>query len=187
MKTGAYATRRQFLDPITHQVTNPFEGDFSSIDYGNKPSLPTLGLQPLGEDIYQKRPGQGSDDQIKQYFNQPSRILSGVIPIGTYTGKKVLKDPDENPLLTESQRATRYNTIFSQALQVLVPLNTKLNAGDVIALKIPTQGVGDVSETDEEISGSYLIKDICHNYTADASFTSIKVVRDTYGVKVNRN
>ena len=40
------------------------------------------------------------------------------------------------------------------------PLNSKLSAGDVIALKIPTQNVGEVTETDEEISGSYLIKDI---------------------------
>ena len=186
LKTGAYATTRQFLDPVTQNVTFPTQGEYSSIQYGNKPTLPTLGLQPLGEDIFDKRVGQGSSDLIKQYFNQPSRTLSGVLSVGTYTGGVVSKEQDDDPLLTESQRATRYNTIFSQALQVLVPLNSKLHAGDVISLKIPTQGVGEVSETDEEISGSYLIKDICHNYTADGSFTSMKVVRDTYGAKINK-
>lgn len=185
LKTGAYATRRQFFNPVTQQVTFPEQGNFSSIDYGNDPNLATLGAQPLGEDIFKSAP-DGASDQIKQYFNRPSRILNGVMPIGTYASG-VSKEMDEDPLQIEAQRAVRYNTLFSQALQVLIPLNSKLHAGDVIGLKIPQQTNAQTGEIDTEISGNYLIKDICHSYNADGSYSSLKVVRDTYGKKVNRN
>tara|TARA_B100001059_G_C17778227_1_gene552535 strand:+ start:41 stop:1420 length:1380 start_codon:yes stop_codon:yes gene_type:complete len=187
LKTGAYATTRQFFNPVSFQVTFPEVGSYSSIDYGNKPLLPTLGAQPLGEDIFNNSSDGNNSNTVKNYFNQSSRILNGVLPVGTYTGKEVSKVFDEEPFLTESQRKTRYNTLFNQALQVLVPLNSKLRAGDVISLKIPTQGLGNVSRTDEEISGAYLIKDICHNYSADGSYTSMKVVRDTYGTRKTYN
>ena len=40
----------------------------------------------------------------------------------------------------------------------------------------------DSSEIDSETSGKYMIKELCHHFEAKRSFTSLRLVRDTYGL-----
>jgi hypothetical protein len=66
----------------------------------------------------------------------------------------------------------------------MIPCNVDLNAGDVIECLFPlvTDSV-DKKEYDEEISGLYMIKELCHHFDASSSYTSLKLVRDTFGVQ----
>jgi hypothetical protein len=66
---------------------------------------------------------------------------------------------------------------------MIVPCNTDLRAGDIIKCEFPKVSREDSAELDREQSGLYMIKELCHHFEAKRSFTSMKLVRDTFGVK----
>ena len=71
---------------------------------------------------------------------------------------------------------------MTQSLSMMVPCNTDLRAGDVITCEFPKISREDTSEIDAETSGKYLIKELCHHFEAKRSATSMKLVRDTFGL-----
>lgn len=78
---------------------------------------------------------------------------------------------------------SRYNILFTQSLNMVVPCNVNLRAGQIIEVQFPkvdsnerTQGV------DEEQSGKYLIKELRHHFEGNNMVTSLKLVRDSYGL-----
>ena len=78
----------------------------------------------------------------------------------------------------------RYNLLHSIILRIQVPCNTELRAGDVITLEIESQQEDKVeSPTDEQQSGNYLIMHLCHHFDTTRSFTSLTLVRDSYGIR----
>jgi hypothetical protein len=62
-----------------------------------------------------------------------------------------------------------------------VPCNTDLRAGDVITCEFPKISSGDSEELDSDTSGKYIIKELCHHFDPRNSYTSMKLVRDTFG------
>ena len=78
---------------------------------------------------------------------------------------------------------SRYNLLFTQAINILVPLNIDLKVGDVIYCEFPYKNKGgDSDEMDPQISGYYLIRELRHHFTANQNSTSLKLMRDSYGV-----
>jgi hypothetical protein len=71
--------------------------------------------------------------------------------------------------------------MFTQTVSMTVPLNTNLRAGDLINCQIPKITDSDKNVFDEEQSGLYMIKELCHHFDLDGSFTSMKLIRDTFG------
>jgi hypothetical protein len=71
--------------------------------------------------------------------------------------------------------------MFTQTVSMTVPLNTNLRAGDLITCQIPKITDSDKNVFDEEQSGLYMIKELCHHFDLDGSFTSMKLIRDTFG------
>ena len=76
---------------------------------------------------------------------------------------------------------SRYNLLFTQAINILVPLNNDLKVGDMITCEFPLKD-GDAKEMDPEISGNYLIRELRHHFTANQNSTSLKLMRDSYGL-----
>ena len=76
---------------------------------------------------------------------------------------------------------SRYNLLFTQAINILVPLNNDLKVGDIITCEFPLKD-GDAKEMDPEISGNYLIRELRHHFTANQNSTSLKLMRDSYGL-----
>ena len=74
----------------------------------------------------------------------------------------------------------RYNLLFTQVLDIQVPVNTNLEAGDVVKCNFPKSS-SNAKEFDPDMSGLYMIKELCHHFDADRSVTSMKLIRDTYG------
>ena len=63
--------------------------------------------------------------------------------------------------------------LTSQLLSITVPCNTDLRAGDIITCKFPKVSREDSERFDPETSGKYLIKELCHHFDPDRSFTSM--------------
>ena len=76
---------------------------------------------------------------------------------------------------------SRYNLLFTQALNILVPCNINLKVGDIIACDFPALKQGQSTEVDHEASGKYLIKELRHHFAISQSTTSLKLIRDSYG------
>ena len=70
---------------------------------------------------------------------------------------------------------------MTQLLSMTVPCNTDLRAGDIITCQFPKISRQDSERFDEETSGKYIIKELCHHFEPERSFTSMKLVRDSFG------
>lgn len=162
---GSLSTKRRYLDPITQVV---IDTNYKDTDYSK---MPTLGAVPFGQ--------EKNILNIPEAFRDTKMIVS-VLSRGSYF-QGVDTELDSDKQLYESQRITRYTSIFSHQMQIQVPLCTSLHAGDVITVNIPNSSDEDVIEYDEAVSGDYLIKELCHSFGTDACYTSMKLIRDTNG------
>ena len=82
----------------------------------------------------------------------------------------------------QAKSLARYNLLFTQALNILIPCNIKLKVGDIIYCQFPEMGQGGSKEIDKQSSGYYLIRELRHHFSANQNTTSLKLMRDSYGV-----
>ena len=135
-------------------------------------------IENLGNDIEFPKI---SDKSGKELDDVPTRVISAIIDVGTMD-KNVTTEKNADPTDYQSQAITRYNLLLTQSVSMTVPCNTDLRAGDVITCEFPKISVEDKDEIDSETSGKYIIKELCHHFEAKRSFTSMTLVRDTYGL-----
>lgn len=172
LRLGAFASQRMFFDPLKFTFTSPEQGSFKEDQYKNK-------TKTLGRKI--DLPKLSKDSNVS-LGDVPSRIFTQVIDVGTLD-ENVSKETNYNPMEYQSQSLMRYNSLFTQVLEVTIPSNTNLNAGDVIECDFPKVTQAPTKESDPEISGLYIIKELCHHFDSDSSYTSLKLIRDTFGQK----
>jgi len=89
---------------------------------------------------------------------------------------------NNDPRLWQASSVMRYNLLHSQIVNIQVPCNSEIEAGDIVRLEI--ESISDKKEEnpyDEQQSGNYLILNLCHHFDSKRSFTSMTLVRDTYG------
>lgn len=170
LRLGAYASFRVGFNPLDCSFTLPQKGLFTQKDYLGKTK--NLGQEPKLPKI--------SNDSNQTLGDIPSRIISQVIDIGTME-KEVSTLPNADPFQYQSQAVMRYNLLFTQTVKMTVPLNTNLRAGDIIECQFPRITRSEVAEYDDDQSGLYMIKELCHHFDDENSLTSMKLVRDTYG------
>lgn len=77
---------------------------------------------------------------------------------------------------------SRYNLLFTQALNMVVPCNVTLKVGGVIYAEFPRIDVSSDKKADEEQSGYYLIKELRHHFEGGQMVTSLRLLRDSYGL-----
>ncbi len=172
LRLGAFASQRMFFDPLKFTFTSPEQGSFKQDQYKSK-------TKTLGRQINLPKVSEGSDVSLGDV---PSRIFTQVIDVGTLDSD-VSKETNYNPMEYQSQSLMRYNSLFTQVLEVTVPSNTNLSAGDIIECDFPKQSNSKTKESDPEISGLYIIKELCHHFDSESSYTSLKLIRDTFGQK----
>ncbi len=76
----------------------------------------------------------------------------------------------------------RYNLLFTQSLNISVPCNINLKVGDIIECAFPQKLGGKANSADPRMSGLYLIRELRHHFTANQNVTSLKLLRDSYGL-----
>jgi len=170
LRLGAFASQRMFFNPNTFEFTDPAKGLFKLDDYAGK-------SKNLGEKITLPKVSEGSDLTLGDI---PSRMITGIVDIGTLE-KDVSTDENADPFKYQSQALMRYNVLFTQTLTMTVPLNTNLKAGNIIECLFPKTTTSKKKEYDREQSGLYMIKELCHHFDTEGSYTSMKVIRDTFG------
>ena len=175
LKLGAYSSFVATYDPQTCEFSLPQKGTFTLDKYVGK-------TKNLGSEIKLPPVSEGSKETLGDI---PSRMMTMVIDRGTVE-KEVSTEINADPFKHQSQSIMRYNVLFTQEVNMTVPLNTNLRAGDIIECKLPrVSGAG--NEFDDEQSGLYMIKELCHHFDKNQSITSMLLVRDTFGLYGKNN
>lgn len=175
LRLGAYSSMRSYFNPLSFSFTHPEKGVFNKSEYGGSELgnsglvLPTIG-----------------EDGDKTLADAPTRIFTGVLDLGTQE-VGVSTERNAEALNYQSQALLRYNSLFTVTVSATLPLNTNLEAGNIIQCMFPEVSTKKKKEYDSEQSGLYMIKELRHHYDAEGSYTSVKLVRDTFGVYNPRN
>ena len=132
----------------------------------------------LAEELTEKL---GGDENIDVPVEQISRFMVKTSDHGFMgVGKKGIEESGRDRT-DDAKSYARYNLLFTQALFIQVPCNTKLKVGDIIRCDFPRLREGKADEVDKSASGKYLIKELCHHFMIAKNVTSMKLIRDSYG------
>lgn len=170
LRLGTYSSYRMFYDPLTFGFTKEQDAVFKLDAYSSA-------VKNLGKELDLPNLSSGTNVNLGDI---PTRILTQILDIGTVESEVSTKI-NSNPIKYQSQAIMRYNILFTQSVSMIVPSNTNLKAGDIISCKFPKISGSDKNEYDKEQSGLYMIKELCHHFDPEASYTSMKLVRDTFG------
>jgi hypothetical protein len=127
----------------------------------------------------------------EEFRNSPTRIMSHILDLGALpSGKNAeeqLKTWNSNPTTPNFdaknimvQSIMRYNQLFSIKLNVMIAGDFSLRAGDIIYCDFPEINNTKL-ETNKETGGKYLIASLCHKVTPKNTYTSLTLVRDSFG------
>ena len=169
LRLGTYASFFAQYDPYLSRFTTVQEGKRTINDFAKKATF--LGDDPEVPQLF----GSGNFE----FDTIPSRIVTSVLDVGVLE-KGVSYNTGNDAKNYQRDAMFRYNYLFMQTLTMTVPLNTTLQAGNVIKcnfLKISSNS----KEFDRENSGLYMIKELCHHFDGKQSLTSMKLLRDTFG------
>ena len=134
----------------------------------------------------------GQDDihdpssMFPEIVNRPTRIISRTTDHGVLDKDSVNQGKKESGRDTAdmAKSFSRYNLLFTQALNILVPCNLDLKVGNVIKCELPRIQEGQSREIDLQLSGYYIIKEVRHHIEVGEITTSLKLIRDSYGFKI---
>jgi len=135
----------------------------------------------LNEEIRSKLGGEGRLNYPQEFGNRPSRILFRTSDTGVVDNSGSITESGRDPV-DMAKSFARYNLLFTQSLNMVVPLNVNLRAGGIIYAQFQKVDASKSGEPDEEQSGNYLIKELRHHFEGGQMVTSLKLVRDSYGL-----
>ena len=161
LRTGMYGNTTLNFSPETHEVT---VYAYTLQDALNKKNKETLG-----------------SDKNTSFSDAPTRMMFNISDEGFASANG--GNESSTSRTARSLSFARYNLLFSQGLNILIPCNTQLKAGDLVRCLFPELQGGHATQTDKSRSGLYLIKELRHHFSANQNTTSLKLVRDTYGVQ----
>jgi hypothetical protein len=155
--------------------------DFSSFEYKQE-------YISLSKDTGFKNLGNSVDysnafDQSENFTRTNFFVLDSGL-----TNPGITTNIDNNERYYLPQSIMRYNLLMSQVLDITVPCNLKLKAGDVITCEFKKRSSSNLSSGSigQLQSGRYIITHLCHNFTSKRSFSSLRIVRDTSGIYTNK-
>lgn len=162
LKNGVYKTKNIFFDPFTFEYKEIYL------------SLTNSGIVPLGLNV-----DYSSEFDAKDSF---SRIYNYIFDTGNME-VGISTNLNNDPRLHLAQSRMRYNTLTAQVVNMIIPCNAELQAGDVIECEFNkvTPDNKSVGAIDRFQSGKYLIMHLCHDFDPKNSYTSLTLVKDTYG------
>lgn len=170
LRLGTYSSYRIFYNPYDFTFTDPAKGLFTINDYAS-------GVKNLGKELSLPKISASDGRTLGEI---PTRFITQCLDVGTLD-EGVSEQENADPTKYQSQALMRYNILFTQTVTMTVPSNTNLRAGDIISCQVPKISSGDKEEFDPDQSGLYMIKELCHHFDSDGSYTSMKLIRDTFG------
>tara|TARA_A100001391_G_C5047880_1_gene272626 strand:+ start:165 stop:1451 length:1287 start_codon:yes stop_codon:yes gene_type:complete len=164
LKTGVLNSRNIYFNPKTfEEIEEPFQ--FTEL------------VKSLGKDT--EEPNVDTNINTGKF----TRTHFDILDIGTHS-PEIDGSDNNDPTQWQAQSTMRYNILFSQVVNMQVPCNINLRAGDTINcnFEIVTQDSKEQGSDDPVQSGKYLIIDLCHHFNPTKSMTSMTLVRDSYGL-----
>ena len=163
MRVGLYSNLTYFYNPVSWK--------FDAFSYKIKEHFDPQ----LGTDM--ELPGGEITDTA-------TRILVRIGDTGMQGDNLVEGSGRDNSDMAKS--FSRYNLLFTQSLNIVVPCNVNLKAGELIRIIFPTVGPSNPNEksVDKESSGNYLIRSLRHHFdvAGGQNTTSLNLVRDSYRI-----
>lgn len=113
--------------------------------------------------------------------NYTSRYLVRTLDAGALTKAGKLEDFPNLPKY-QAISAVRYSLLYSQVLNIHIPLNTELRAGQLIECEIPRPTSDQKKKNYESTAtGKYVIASLCHKINeANQGYTSLALIKDSY-------
>lgn len=131
----------------------------------------------------------GTNDSIpvpEGFEESVTRVMFRTSDRGVLDNEGVTNDSGRD-VADMAKSFSRYNILFTQALNMNVPCNVNLKAGDVIYAEFPAIERTDKKGPDEDQSGYYLIKEVRHHFEAQQVVSSLRLIRDSYGLYGSQN
>jgi len=188
---GAYSNRTLFFDFMKYEYkVRPF-----SVDPPVEKPPGKAGEQTSPESSKGKIENLGADeiDSVADEFRKPmSRLMNRVLDIGIMpsgdTAEKQLenwKEQPEKPAFDAAnsmvQSVMRYNQMFSIKINIMIAGDFTLRAGDLIYCEFPQISTNPNTKPNKKSGGLYMISSLCHSITPKDTYTSLTLVRDTFG------
>lgn len=171
LESGAYGGRLETYNPYS-EVFNP-----RAREVENEEQKPRGG---------QEFPKISSDFSVYGEYTRRfiHRMDVGQVASGT-RGRQLEKRKEENldSANTIVQSAMTYNKLFTLSVEIAIPGDFSLRAGQMIHCDFPEQSAKREIIANKELSGIYIISDICHHLTPKTCLTKMTLIRDSYGRK----
>ena len=159
LRSGTFSTANWYYDVLTRKVI------FHNFNYN--------------DDIVK------ANEEVPIYEGPYSRIILSTLDQGTTN-----KDADGLNTLTpqkqaefQAQSSARYSALFSQIIDITIPMNVSLRAGDILDLQFPNINTDKKTEKNSPESGKYMIARLSHEFgNADGDFTGLSLVRDSFTI-----
>lgn len=167
LKSGLYLTKNVAFNQYTGQVTERY------IKF-DQSGIISSGKTPEYDEVFLNR---FSATKINYFVTDVGATQSGISTA-----------INNDQLDHYAKAAMRYNLLLSQVLDITVPANPNLRAGDVIRCEFEKITVSNKNEgsVDHRYSGDYVIMNLCHYFTPRNSFTNLRIVRDGYGLYTSK-
>ena len=164
MRMGMYANRTLYVD-IENQTFEEVDFKISQLDLKRPPKLL---------------------DGIEDF---PTRLMLRVNDFGV--AQKGAKKDEVQPIselaVYQNKSYIRNNLLFSQSINISIPLNTTLRAGNIINIRLPVKKDDKGSKTDSygnertnDPSGRYLVSELRHLIGGGSAETQLKLIRDVF-------
>ncbi len=179
LERGAFSSQRYYVNPVSFK---PSISVFKASDYLKESGMSKLGAKPI--DL-----PKIDDKSDKTLGDLPTRIFVGMLDVGTVEedasdeGWNAPSKLNADPAKIHAQSMMRYNQLFTQVLEITIPLNSSLTAGNLITCEFPQTSQSKRKEPDPETSGLYMIKELAHYFDGKGSYSKLKLVRDSFGRK----
>lgn len=173
LKAGSYGTKLKTFDTYTqmfNSIAQEVESDEQKVHGGFE--FPKL-----------------YEDFINVFSSPVSRTITrrdhkGELPSGNVT-EQIEKQTESNPVLEDvvAQSAMTYNKLFTLSLDIVIAGDYSIRAGQLVHCDFPEQSAKDETGVDKELSGLYIVCDVCTHLTPKHTFTKMHLIRDSYGRK----
>ena len=187
LTAGTYSNRTLFFDfyAFNYKVRN-YSIDESGAADNNE------GAGSKGKLVHA---GKDDLDSVADEFRLPiSRVMNRVLDVGTLPPGKDIEeqlknwknspfDPTYDATKTMVQSVMRYNQMFLVKINIMIAGDFSLRAGDMIYCEFPKLSTEPNTRSNKKSGGLYMISSLCHSITPRDSYTSLTLVRDTFGIK----
>ncbi len=165
----------------TVNLFNPFESSFNCnpLDITSQSSGITFAGTEFGQNLNQ------------EFIKDVSRYFTSSEAVGNLKDVSTSKQNDVEKSQILSTSSSRYNQLFTVKVNITIPADFSLEAGEMIFVDFPEQSSKPNPSYNQRMSGVYMISALCHKITPGKNnngfqaITSLELVRDSYGRKPN--